>query len=100
MATGVQDRHGGVENLSWSITGSILSVAYGEGDVVLYKEALDGRYEEVGKVSEEGYQELQVARVAPPPAAAEPVMAVAPMAPPADRELAAQQQSVMDAFGI
>jgi protein transport protein SEC13 len=90
-----------VENLSWSITGSILSVAYGEGEVVLYKEAIDGRYEEVGKVSEAGYQELQVARPAEPQLmAAEPAMAAAPMAPPPGSELAAQQQSVMDAFGI
>lgn len=47
-----------VEGLSWSETGGILAVAYGEGDTSLYKDANDGTYVEVGNVKEKGFEEV------------------------------------------
>mmetsp|Transcript_12986 Transcript_12986/g.23882 ORF Transcript_12986/g.23882 Transcript_12986/m.23882 type:complete len:302 (-) Transcript_12986:106-1011(-) len=43
---------GKVEGLSWSVTGSILAVSCDDSETTLYKEAIDGKYEEVGKVGE------------------------------------------------
>mmetsp|Transcript_27204 Transcript_27204/g.63342 ORF Transcript_27204/g.63342 Transcript_27204/m.63342 type:complete len:351 (+) Transcript_27204:86-1138(+) len=49
---------GKVEGLSWSVTGSILAVSCGESETTLYKEAIDGKYEEVAKVNEPGFIEV------------------------------------------
>lgn len=111
--------NGKVEGLAWSATGNILSVSCGEGETTLYKEGLDGSYEEVGKIEEQGYTEI--ARKAPP----EPPQSSVPMMngflgamPPMDaHDLAAtqatpqkttedvalaaqQQQNVLEAFGM
>lgn len=48
---------GKVESLCWSVTGSLLAVSYGEGETALFKEAYDGHYEEVCKVTEAGPSE-------------------------------------------
>lgn len=97
---------GKVECLSWSETGSILAASYADGQSVLWKEAPDGSYEEVGNCSETGYVEVPSkfqsqmpvdappSFMAPPPAVAE----VAP--PPLSNELAAQQQNVLEAFSM
>lgn len=39
-----------VWRVSWSLTGNILSVAAGDGDITLWKEASDGQWEQVTKV--------------------------------------------------
>merc|ERR1719277_2930638 len=49
---------GKVEGLAWSVTGSILAVSFGDGDVSLYKESELFKYEEVGKVAETGFTEV------------------------------------------
>lgn len=46
---------GKVEGLSWSVTGSILAISFADSETALYKEAYDGRYEEVGRVGEPGF---------------------------------------------
>mmetsp|Transcript_45510 Transcript_45510/g.114628 ORF Transcript_45510/g.114628 Transcript_45510/m.114628 type:complete len:358 (-) Transcript_45510:115-1188(-) len=92
--------NGKVEGVAWSVTGSILGVSFDDGDAILYKETDDGRFEEVGKCGESGYTE--VPRAASAPVAAAPgfnAPAAAP-APVVNNELAAQQQSVLDAFGL
>jgi len=110
-----------VEGLSWSVTGSILAVSYGDGEATLYKEAFNGSYVEVGKVAETGFTEVPhnlggPPAAAPPPAAvpqspqgldlaatglfAEPPAPAAAPAPAAPDPFAAQQQNVLEAFGM
>lgn len=52
---------GKVEGLSWSVTGSLLAVSFGDGETAIYKEAYDGHYEETAKVSEVGLAEPNAA---------------------------------------
>lgn len=52
---------GKVEGLSWSVTGSLLAVSYGEGETAIYKEAYDGHYEQVANVTEVGLAEANQA---------------------------------------
>eukprot|EP00933_Yihiella_yeosuensis_P035702 TRINITY_DN2928_c1_g1_i1.p1 TRINITY_DN2928_c1_g1~~TRINITY_DN2928_c1_g1_i1.p1 ORF type:complete len:353 (-),score=71.69 TRINITY_DN2928_c1_g1_i1:92-1150(-) len=101
---------GKVECLSWSVTGSIIAVSFGDGDSVLYREAHDGHYEEVGKINEQGYTEvapkIAVGAVGAPPAGLGASLDGLGQAPQAqannhvNAELAQQQQSVMDSFGM
>lgn len=89
---------GKVEGLAWSVTGSILAVSYGEGDTTWYKETDIGRFEEAGKIDEAGMTDLSSkGMAAASPAAAAGFEAVAPDAPP---QIQAQQQAVLDAFGM
>lgn len=90
---------GKVESLSWCESGSILGVSCGESDVALFKEAYDGRWEEVGKVNESGYVEVpNSCTAAVPPNAGPPACAVEAVAQTA--EFQQQSQNVMDSFGI
>lgn len=98
---------GKVESLAWSVTGSILAVSFDDGETSLYKETYDGRFEEIGKCGEQGYTELAKpgggspttnAFGAPPPVAGEPP--VGDQGASLNEELAAQQQSVLDSFGL
>lgn len=99
---------GKVEGLSWSVTGSVLAVSFGDGDASLYRETMDGRYEEIGKVGEAGFTEVASSFTAAPAAPAAPATASAdigmgtnaatPQTSTLSDELAAQQKSVMDAF--
>ncbi|CAE8608422.1 unnamed protein product [Polarella glacialis] len=96
-----------VESLAWSVTGSILAASFGEGNSVLYKEAYDGHFEEIGKVAEQGYTEVESKTMNHSPAApAEGLQQQMqpPQAPPANdvaqQQQAQQQQSVMDSFGM
>jgi len=99
---------GRVEGLAWSVTGSLLGVSFDDGETILYKETDDGRFEEVGKCGEQGYTEtvkppggspaaFNVAG-APPPAAA--AFGAPQEQQQANAELAAQQQSVLESFGM
>mmetsp|Transcript_40029 Transcript_40029/g.87404 ORF Transcript_40029/g.87404 Transcript_40029/m.87404 type:complete len:362 (-) Transcript_40029:98-1183(-) len=101
---------GKVEGLSWSLTGSLLAVSFGEGEASLYKEGYDGRFEEVGKVSEDGYREVASSLMAQSAIGslsagleiAETAAVAQAAAQPAagqNNEFAAQQQSVLDSFG-
>lgn len=109
---------GTVEGLAWSVTGSILAVSFGAGDAVLYRESDDGRiYEEVGKCGEQGYTEIQVPKANAAPqqsfdigaagatspntnAAAAAFGGAAPEQPVVNAEDVAQQQSVLESFGM
>lgn len=71
------------------------------------EETYDGRFEEIGKCGEQGYTELAKpgggspttnAFGAPPPVAGEPP--VGDQGASLNEELAAQQQSVLDSFGL
>lgn len=89
-----------VEGLSWSATGSILAVSFGESETSLYKEAIDGRYEEIGKVNEPGFVEVPNSFTA---ATQMPQSMPAPVPEPASKlsdELQQQQQAVLDSFGM
>jgi len=90
-----------VARLSWCESGSILGVACGENDVVLYKEAYDGNYEEVGKVNEPGYVEVPSSISAAALAAITPPQATEQKTEEAvvNPELQQQTQNVMDSFG-
>jgi len=87
--------NGKVECLSWSITGSMLAVSYGDGMSVIFKEAYDGHFEEVGQIQEAGYTEVPGKLSAPTPGLDAGVPAVT-----ANSELAQQQQAVLEAFGM
>lgn len=101
---------GKVESVSWSVTGSMLAVSFGDSDVALYKEGFDGHYVEVGKVSEAGFAEVPNSLYQPisegmmsggaglghDPAA----LGLKQAEPSISNELAEQQQSVLDAFGM
>jgi protein transport protein SEC13 len=98
---------GKVESLSWCESGSILGVSYGENETALYKEAYDGRYEEIGKCNEPGYVEVPSSITAAMAASAKQqnnspnnpgVPQEAVSAPNA--ELQQQQQNVLDSFGM
>jgi len=94
--------NGKVECLSWSVTGSMLSICFDDGDSIVYKEAYDGHYEEVGKINEQGFTEV-ASKIggAPPPAQGMDGFGGDAGAPPAaslSNELAQQQQAVLDAF--
>lgn len=104
---------GRVEDLAWSVTGSILAIASDDGETALYKETYDGRYEEAGKCNEQGY--VAAAPPMPAPAAqgfiAPPVQdmqqqQVQPQQPPPSQNheaaaaQAAAQQSVLESFGM
>jgi len=90
---------GKVESLSWCESGSILGVSCGESDVVLYKETYDGRYEEVGKVTEPGYVEVpnSITASVPPSAPTQPSAQEATVQNP---ELQQQTQNVLESFGM
>jgi protein transport protein SEC13 len=92
---------GKVEGLRWCESGSILGVSCGDNEVVLFKEAYDGRYEEVGKVNEPGYVEVPNSITAACAKTSEPPIAqnVAP-APQVNQQLQQQTQNVLDAFGM
>jgi protein transport protein SEC13 len=50
----MRDFEAPVWRVSWSLTGDMLSVAAGEGDITLWKEASDGQWESLWtKASEE-----------------------------------------------
>jgi len=87
---------GKAEGLSWSVTGSILAVSFGEAETSLYKESYDGRWEEVGKVNEPGFADVPNSITAAPAGGLGAGLAAA--AVPGD-EMAAQQQAVLAAFG-
>jgi len=56
----MRDFEAPVWRVSWSLTGNILSVAAGEGDITLWKESSDGQWESLWtKASEEPPQEEQ-----------------------------------------
>jgi len=91
---------GKVEGLRWCESGSILGVSCGDSDVVLFKEAYDGRYEEVGKVNEPGYVEVPNSITA---AVKTNVPSIAPQnvapQPQVNQELQQQTQNVLESFG-
>jgi len=94
-----------VESLNWCESGSILGIAHGESDVVLYKETYDGKFEEIGKVSESGYTEVPSSVTAALAASAQGLPSqgspIKQDAPPAqNQELQQQTANVLDAFGI
>lgn len=97
---------GKVEGLSWSVTGSVLAVSFGDGEAVLYREAYNGSYEEVGKVAESGFTEVApkvtspnaIGMGSPPPVADLSSFEQAPA--PAMDQMQQQQQAVMDSFGF
>lgn len=91
---------GKVECLSWSVTGSLLAASFADGETSMYKEALDGRFEEVGTCDESGYCDKMPSNS--PVASFDIKGEVAAAAPQASltSELAAQQQSVLDSFGM
>eukprot|EP00406_Dinophysis_acuminata_P011765 CAMPEP_0179229542 /NCGR_PEP_ID=MMETSP0797-20121207/10385_1 /TAXON_ID=47934 /ORGANISM="Dinophysis acuminata, Strain DAEP01" /LENGTH=343 /DNA_ID=CAMNT_0020936609 /DNA_START=67 /DNA_END=1098 /DNA_ORIENTATION=- len=89
-----------VEGLAWSVTGSILAVSFGEGETVLYKETADGSYEEIGKVGEHGYTEVMNKVIAAAGFDAADQAAEVPQATNLSSELAAQQQAVLESFGM
>lgn len=114
---------GKVESCAWSVTGSLLAVAFGEqGETAIFKE-VDGQYHKLADVAEAGYKEVpeaaalvSAAAAAAPPAAAvaappagvdlaafglapAPAAAAAP-APAANPEQLEQQQNVLAAFGM
>lgn len=89
--------NGKVECLSWSITGSMLAVSYGDGMSVIFKEAYDGHFEEVGQIQEAGYTEVPGKLSAPTPG---PGLDAGVPAVTANSELAQQQQAVLEAFGM
>jgi protein transport protein SEC13 len=91
---------GKVEGLAWSVTGSILSVSYGEGESVLYKENYDGNFEELGKVSEAGYVEVPNSVSAKIASSETAIPAAVQAQPPQDAEFVQQQQAVLSAFGM
>jgi len=94
---------GKVECLSWSCMGNILAVSFGDSETVLYKEALDGHFEEIGKVSEQGYTELGNRPVVGAGACGLDGGAADATSPPTaslSNELAMQQQAVLDSFGM
>jgi protein transport protein SEC13 len=86
---------GKVESISWSVTGSILAVSFGEGETQWYKETDIGRFEETGKVDEAGMNDLGKG------AANSAVAGFGSEAPAAPQgEFVQQQQAVLDAFGM
>lgn len=89
---------GKVESLSWCESGSILGVSCGESDTVLYKEAYDGRYEEVGKVNEPGYVEVPNSITAAQAPISDNQKQDAP--PSQNPELQQQTQNVLESFGM
>mmetsp|Transcript_44120 Transcript_44120/g.103108 ORF Transcript_44120/g.103108 Transcript_44120/m.103108 type:complete len:343 (+) Transcript_44120:58-1086(+) len=92
---------GKVEGLSWSITGSMLAVSFGEGMSTIFKEAYDGHFEEVAKVQESGYTEVPGKLSAPAMSAGADGYGQAPPATSAPAaEISEQQQAVLDAFGM
>jgi len=92
---------GKVECLSWSVTGSLLAASFADGETALYKESLDGRFEEVGTCDESGYTDKAPSNAAPSFDIKGEALGPGP-APAASlsNELAAQQQSVLDSFGM
>jgi len=89
-----------VESLSWCESGSILGVSCGESDVVLYKEAYDGRYEEVGKVNEPGYVEVPNSITAAMANPNSPNQKSAVEVAAVNQEFQQQTQNVLDSFGM
>merc|ERR1712032_202985 len=90
-----------VEGLSWSVTGSILAVSFGDSETALYKEAPDGHYEEVGKVNEPGFAEVPNSLTNNPPVAvgfgaSEVAVIGSPKHQAQNSELLMKQQAVMD----
>lgn len=86
-----------VESLSWCESGSILGVSCGDNEVVLYKEAYDGHFEEVAKVNEPGFVEV--------PNSITAALASSPnqkVAEAVQQNIEDQQatQSVLDSFGM
>jgi FK506-binding protein 1 len=47
-----------VEGLSWSETGGVLAVSFGDGESAMYKDAGDGSYTQVAKVHENGLEDV------------------------------------------
>jgi len=90
-----------VESLSWCESGSVLGVSCGESDVVLYREAYDGRYEETGKVNEPGYVEVpnSISAAMAPVAQNMNQKSLAEVTA-ASQEFQQQTQNVLDSFGI
>jgi len=91
---------GKVESLSWSGTGSILAVSCGESEALLYKEAYDGRYEEIGKVNEPGFVEVPNSFMSAPPATPNQPGPAEDTTSKLSAELQQQQQAVLDSFGM
>jgi protein transport protein SEC13 len=92
---------GKVESLRWCESGSLLGVSCGDSDTVLFKEAYDGRYEEIGKVNEPGYVEVPNSMTAAMKTSSPNTENAAP--PPQQQsnpELQQQTQNVLDAFGM
>lgn len=89
---------GKVEGLAWSVTGSILAVSLENGSAVLFRESDDGRsFEEAGKCSEQGYTEITKANsVSLDPRLSNNLASVAD----ASVDMTAQQQAVLDSFGM
>mmetsp|Transcript_105640 Transcript_105640/g.187838 ORF Transcript_105640/g.187838 Transcript_105640/m.187838 type:complete len:341 (-) Transcript_105640:93-1115(-) len=90
--------NGKVECLSWSVTGSMLSISFSDGECAVYKEAMDGHYEEVVQIAEQGMTEVP-GKMGGVPAPTGGVPG-AQQAPSVNNELAQQQQAVMDSFGM
>jgi len=96
---------GKVEALSWSVTGSVLAVSFGDGSAVLCKEAYDGNFEVVGKVSETGFTEVPNSlnygtNLNPNQQQAQAPVEEAQQKVSLSSELQAQQQAVLDSFGM
>jgi protein transport protein SEC13 len=94
---------GPVEALSWSVTGSILAVSFGEGETILYKEAFDGKYEKIGDIKESGFTEVPGAigiAGPPPPSIGSPEIGDKHGVSPAPNEMSMAQQAVLDSFGM
>mmetsp|Transcript_78259 Transcript_78259/g.239354 ORF Transcript_78259/g.239354 Transcript_78259/m.239354 type:complete len:358 (-) Transcript_78259:19-1092(-) len=93
---------GKVEGVAWSVTGSILVVSSDEGETVLYREAHDGRFEEIGTCGEAGHADAPRpgGGVGPPAAVAFDAPSAQSPEPPAMSADAVQQQSVLESFGM
>ena len=90
-----------VEGLSWSVTGSILAISSGDSETILYKESINGKYEEVGKVNEPGFIELQSSLSNPAaagPSKDTPDDAQGAPSPQSTTEFAQQRQAVLESF--
>mmetsp|Transcript_63360 Transcript_63360/g.163007 ORF Transcript_63360/g.163007 Transcript_63360/m.163007 type:complete len:341 (-) Transcript_63360:82-1104(-) len=88
---------GKVEGISWSVTGSILAVSFGDGETSWYKETDIGRFEETGKVDEAGFTDLGKGAS---PTVGPPGQVGGDVPPPVSNEQQTAQQAVLDAFGM
>lgn len=91
---------GKVEGLAWSVTGSLLAVAVDDGETVIYREGYDGRYEAVANCNEAGYTETAKLGSSPISGGAFDMQNEVSQNAQMDQQQAAQQQSVLDAFGM